>query len=84
MKFRELREIVCLANRKLGESGLVILTWGNVSGVDRNEGVMAIKPSGVEYDQLKPEDIVVLSLETGEVVDGNLRPSSDTPTHLML
>ncbi|MEZ8221505.1 L-ribulose-5-phosphate 4-epimerase [Candidatus Fervidibacteria bacterium JGI MDM2 JNZ-1-D12] len=84
MKFRELREIVCLANRKLGESGLVILTWGNVSGVDRNEGVMAIKPSGVEYDQLKPEDIVVLSLETGEVVDGNLRPSSDTPTHLLL
>ncbi len=79
-----MREQVCLANRKLGESGLVILTWGNVSGVDRNEGVMAIKPSGVDYDQLTPEDIVVVSLETGKVVEGSLRPSSDTPTHWWL
>jgi L-ribulose-5-phosphate 4-epimerase len=84
VKFKELREIVCLANRKLGESGLVILTWGNVSGVDRERGVMAIKPSGVEYEQLTPESIVVLSLETGEVVEGDPRPSSDTPTHLLL
>lgn len=84
MNFRQLREVVCLANKKLGESGLVILTWGNVSGVDREKGVMAIKPSGVEYDQLSPESIVVLSLETGEVVEGDLNPSSDTPTHLLL
>ncbi|MGQ9463220.1 MAG: L-ribulose-5-phosphate 4-epimerase [Candidatus Fervidibacter sp.] len=84
MRFKELRELVCLANKKLGESGLVILTWGNVSGVDREKGVMAIKPSGVEYKQLAPENIVVLSLETGEVVEGELRPSSDTPTHLLL
>lgn len=84
MRFKELRELVCLANKKLGESGLVILTWGNVSGVDREKGVMAIKPSGVEYEQLAPENIVVLSLETGEVVEGELRPSSDTPTHLLL
>ncbi len=84
MRFQRLREQVCLANRRLGESGLVILTWGNVSGVDRDAGVMAIKPSGVDYNQLTPESIVVISLETGEVVEGALRPSSDTPTHWWL
>ncbi len=84
MQHRELREIVCDANRAIARAELAILTWGNASGVDRAAGVMAIKPSGVEYDALRPEDIVVLSLETGAVVEGTLRPSSDTPTHLEL
>ncbi len=79
-----LKAAVWRANLDLVESGLVILTWGNVSGVDRAAGVMAIKPSGVGYDVLRPEDMVVLSLDGGEVVDGRLRPSSDTPTHLHL
>jgi L-ribulose-5-phosphate 4-epimerase len=84
MGIQRLKEEVCRANLKLAKSGLVILTWGNASGIDREAGVMAIKPSGVEYDNLKPVNIVVLSLETGEVVEGDLRPSSDTPTHLLL
>lgn len=79
-----LREAVWRANLDLVRAGLVILTWGNVSGADRDAGVMAIKPSGVDYDAMRPEDIVVVSLGTGEVVDGALRPSSDTPTHLLL
>jgi L-ribulose-5-phosphate 4-epimerase len=79
-----LKEAVWRANLDLVKAGLVILTWGNVSGADRAAGVMAIKPSGVAYDTLRPDDIVVVSLETGEVVDGVLRPSSDTPTHLLL
>jgi L-ribulose-5-phosphate 4-epimerase len=82
--FDALRERVCRANLDLVRAGLVILTWGNASGADRDAGVMAIKPSGVAYDALRPEDIVVLSLGTGEVVAGTLRPSSDTPTHLEL
>ncbi|HNT33810.1 MAG TPA: L-ribulose-5-phosphate 4-epimerase AraD [bacterium] len=65
-------------------AGLVTLTWGNVSGADRDQGVMAIKPSGVPYDRLQPEDIVVLSIKSGEVLEGSLSPSSDTPTHLVL
>ncbi len=84
MKFQELRQDVCQTNRALAEAGLVRLTFGNVSGVDRQQGVMAIKPSGVEYNQLQPKGIVILSLETGEVVEGDLRASSDTPTHLLL
>ena len=76
-----LREAVWAANRDVVAAGLVVLTWGNVSGVDRAAGVMAIKPSGVPYDALRPDDIVVLALDTGAVVDGALRPSSDTPTH---
>lgn len=84
MKYAELREQVFKANLALVEAGLVVLTWGNASGADRAAGVMAIKPSGVAYDKLRPEDIMVLSLETGEVVDGTARPSSDTPTHLHL
>jgi L-ribulose-5-phosphate 4-epimerase len=84
MKFAELREQVYEANSKLGTSGLVVLTWGNVSGIDPTRSYMAIKPSGVSYDDLKPEDIVVLELETGKVVAGDMRPSSDTPTHLVL
>lgn len=82
MKYPELRESVYEANRKLGESGLVVLTWGNVSGLDQNRSLMAIKPSGISYDDLKVEDIVVLELETGKTVCGSLRPSSDTLTHL--
>ena len=84
MAYEQLKTRVCEANLALVEAGLVVLTWGNASGVDRNAGVMAIKPSGVPYKQLGPRDIVVLSLETGEVVDGSARPSSDTPTHLHL
>lgn len=79
-----LKELVCKANLLLPAHGLVTFTWGNVSGVDREKGVMAIKPSGVEYDVLKPEDIVLLDIETGKVVEGDLNPSSDTPTHLEL
>lgn len=80
----ELRESVLLANQALVRAGLVTLSFGNASGVDRAAGVMVIKPSGVPYDELRPEDMVVVSLEDGEVVEGDLRPSSDTPTHLLL
>lgn len=83
MTLQDLREQVCEANRALEPSGLVRLTWGNVSGIDRASGLWAIKPSGVDYLELKPEDIVVLDLE-GQVVEGKLRPSSDTKTHLVL
>lgn len=79
----ELKAHVCEANRLLDPSGLVKLTWGNVSGVDRQAGLWCIKPSGVDYRDLKPEDMVVLDLE-GNVVEGKLRPSSDTKTHLVL
>lgn len=79
-----LKKEVCDANLKLVAEGLVIQTWGNVSGVDRAGGHLVIKPSGVPYADMKPEHMVVLSLETGEVVEGDLRPSSDTPTHLIL
>jgi L-ribulose-5-phosphate 4-epimerase len=81
---RALREEVHRANVALARSGLVAGTFGNVSGVDRAAGLMAIKPSGVPYDRLKPQHIVPVSLATGEVVDSDLRPSSDTPTHLEL
>ncbi len=84
MPFPQLRETVCRANLELAASGLVIGTFGNVSVVDRGAGVFAIKPSGVAYATLTPEHIVVLSLDTGEVVEGQLKPSSDTPTHLEL
>lgn len=84
MKYKRLKEDVTRANLALVESGLVVLTWGNASGVDRHEGVVAIKPSGVPYDKLRADDIVVLSLENGEVIEGSGRPSSDTPTHLHL
>jgi L-ribulose-5-phosphate 4-epimerase len=79
-----LRQEVHRANLALARSGLVMGTFGNVSGVDRAAGLMAIKPSGVPYDELTPGHIVPVSLETGEVVDSDLRPSSDTPTHLEL
>jgi L-ribulose-5-phosphate 4-epimerase len=82
--YGELREVVYRANMDLSASGLVMGTFGNVSGVDRDAGVFVIKPSGVPYERLRPEHMVPVSLETGEIVDGTLRPSSDTPTHLEL
>jgi L-ribulose-5-phosphate 4-epimerase len=84
MSYQELKTQVYQANLALVEAGLVVLTWGNASGADRKAGVMAIKPSGVPYSRLKVEDIVVLSIETGKIVEGAARPSSDTPTHLQL
>jgi len=80
----ELKEKVCRANLELPKYGLVTFTWGNVSGVDRERGLMVIKPSGVEYDNMTPEDMVVVSLSTGEKVEGKWKPSSDTDTHVAL
>ena len=80
----ELKNKVFQANLELVRQGLVIYTWGNVSGIDREKGLVIIKPSGVSYDDMKPEDMVVVSLETGQTVEGDLNPSSDTPTHLAL
>ena len=79
----ELKAKVCKANLDLVKHGLVIFTWGNVSAIDRASGLVVIKPSGVSYDNMKPEDMVVVDLD-GKVVEGDLRPSSDTPTHLVL
>jgi L-ribulose-5-phosphate 4-epimerase len=76
----ELKEAVWKANLELAKSGLIILTFGNVSGIDRRKGIIAIKPSGVAYDTLKADDIVLVDLE-GRVVEGWLNPSADTPTH---
>ena len=84
MKYAELRRAVYTANMALKEEGLVVLTWGNASQIDRDAGVFGIKPSGISYARLRPEDIVVVSLADGEIVDGDLNPSSDTPTHLEL
>ena len=80
----ELKKAVCKANLELPRHGLVTFTWGNVSGVDREKGLMVIKPSGVEYDGMSPEDMVVVSLATGEAVEGKWKPSSDTATHVAL
>ncbi len=80
----ELKKIVCAANLELPKYGLVTFTWGNVSGVDREKGLMVIKPSGVEYDNMTPEDMVVVSLASGEKVEGKWKPSSDTATHVAL
>ncbi len=84
MRQADLRARVCAANRGLVDAGLVVLLFGNASGIDRDEGLMAIKPSGVDYAVLAPEDIVLVALEDGRVVEGSARPSSDTPTHLEL
>lgn len=84
MTTEELRKHVCEANLELVSAGLVIRDFGNASGIDRNGGNIVIKPSGLSYDEMKPEHMVIVSLETGEVVEGDLRPSSDTPTHLEL
>ena len=79
----ELKQKVYEANMLLPKDKLITFTWGNVSGIDRESGLFVIKPSGVEYDELKPEDMVVVDLE-GNVVEGKYRPSSDTATHLEL
>lgn len=80
----ELKRQVFEANLALPRHNLVTLTWGNVSAVDRERGVMIIKPSGVDYSVMRAEDMVVVSLESGEVVEGDKKPSSDTPTHRLL
>jgi len=79
-----LKREVCKANLDLVARGLVIETWGNVSGIDRSRGLIVIKPSGVPYGGMKPEDMTVVSLATGKVVEGKFKPSSDTDTHLIL
>lgn len=80
----QLKKEVFEANMLLPKYGLITFTWGNVSGVDRDKGLMVIKPSGVEYDTMKPEDMVVVDLKTGKKVEGDLNPSSDTDTHVAL
>jgi L-ribulose-5-phosphate 4-epimerase len=80
----KLKTEVCRANLDLVRKGLVIQTWGNASGIDRERGLVVIKPSGVAYDGMKPQQMVVVSLADGKVVEGNLKPSSDTDTHLVL
>lgn len=82
--FEKLKAEVCKANLDLVAEGLVIQTWGNVSGVDRTRGVMVIKPSGVPYAEMKPKHMVCVALDSGKVVEGKLKPSSDTDTHLVL
>ena len=79
----ELKGKVLNANLSLVKYNLVTLTWGNVSGIDREQGLIVIKPSGVEYEKLKIDDMIVVNME-GKIVEGNLRPSSDTPTHIEL
>lgn len=79
----ELKNQVCEANLLLPKHNMVTFTWGNVSGIDREKGLIVIKPSGVEYEQMQPEDMVVLNME-GKVVEGKFKPSSDTDTHLVL
>jgi len=79
-----LKRDVCRANLDLVSAGLVIQTWGNASGIDRQRGLVVIKPSGVAYEGMRPKQMVVVSLESGKVVEGRLKPSSDTPTHLVL
>lgn len=83
MSIQELKQQVFQANLDLVKHGLVIFTWGNVSGIDREKGWVVIKPSGVSYDDMKAEDMVVVDLE-GNIVEGKLKPSSDTPTHVEL
>ena len=79
-----LKEQVLKANLALPKHGLVTFTWGNVSGIDREQGLVVIKPSGIEYDSMTAEDMVVVRLSDGAVVEGKWKPSSDTPTHLAL
>ena len=78
----ELKKQVCDANLELVRRGVVIFTWGNVSGIDRDSGMVVIKPSGVDYNNMQAEDMVVVDLSTGDTVEGKWRPSSDTQTHL--
>jgi L-ribulose-5-phosphate 4-epimerase len=79
-----LKEQVFRANLLLPKHGLITFTWGNVSGIDREQGLVVIKPSGVAYEEMKADDMVVVEAETGKMVEGSLKPSSDTPTHLEL
>ena len=79
-----LKEQVFRANLLLPKHGLVVFTWGNVSGIEREPGYMVIKPSGVSYEEMKAEDMVVLEVESGKIVEGKLKPSSDTATHIEL
>lgn len=79
----QLKKEVYEANMELPKRGLITYTWGNVSGIDRESGLFVIKPSGVDYDKLSPEDMVVMDLD-GNRVEGDLNPSSDTPTHIEL
>ena len=81
---KNLKNEVCQANLQLQANGLIIQTWGNVSGIDHQAGLVVIKPSGLGYNQMTPDSMVVVSLENGQVVEGDLRPSSDLPTHLEL
>ena len=81
--YEELKKVVCNANLELPKHELVFCSWGNVSGIERSEGIVAIKPSGVDYSELTPDKIVLLDL-AGNIVEGTLNPSSDTPTHLEL
>src|SRR3954467_15450672 len=83
MLLKTLREEVLEANLELVRRGLVLYTFGNASGIDRGEGLVAIKPSGVPDDKMRPEDLVIVDLG-GKIVEGTLRPSSDLPTHLIL
>jgi L-ribulose-5-phosphate 4-epimerase len=80
----ELKKAVCEANLRLVAEGLVVQTFGNASGIDRQRGMMVIKPSGVSYAEMQPRQMVVVSLSDGRVIEGDLRPSSDSPTHLAL
>jgi L-ribulose-5-phosphate 4-epimerase len=80
---KKLKKDVCQTNLDLVKHGLVLFTWGNVSGIDRNKGLVVIKPSGVSYSNMKPEDMVVVDLD-GNVVEGEYKPSSDTATHIVL
>ncbi|MDQ3007692.1 MAG: L-ribulose-5-phosphate 4-epimerase [Chloroflexota bacterium] len=80
----QLKEMVFRANLLLPRHGLITFTWGNVSGIDREQGFVVIKPSGVSYEVMKADDMVVVELETGKTVEGSLKPSSDTPTHIEL
>lgn len=84
MTIGDLREQVCAANTALAKSGLVTLSFGNVSGIDRPAGIMVIKPSGVPYESLRPDHLVGVDLASGATIEGSARPSSDTPTHLAL
>lgn len=83
MKLNELKETICRANCDLVRHGLVLFTWGNVSGVDRDRELVAIKPSGVNYDDLTPQSMVIVDFN-GAIIEGDLKPSSDTATHLVL
>jgi len=79
-----LKEQVFQANLLLPKHGLVVFTWGNVSGIEREQGLVVIKPSGVSYEEMKAEDMVILEVESGKIVEGKLKPSSDTATHIEL